>query len=79
MADRKDCGYYAECQYRNNYGICSHFCMKYRHEDDVRVVRCKDCKHRYTPNNPMCKPFCKKHFTMDARDDNFCSDGERKK
>lgn len=44
----------------------------------VPVVRCKDCKHRYSPNNPKCKPFCTKQFGMDARDEDFCFYGERK-
>ena len=46
--------------------------------DAVEVVRCKDCKHRYSPNNQKRKPFCTKQFVMDARDDDFCSYGERK-
>ena len=46
--------------------------------DFVEVVRCKDCKHRYNPNAPMCQPFCKKHITMEAMDDDFCSYGERR-
>ena len=44
--------------------------------DVVEVVRCKDCKHRYTCSNGMS--FCKVKFPMGARDDDFCSYGERR-
>lgn len=42
--------------------------------DAVEVVRCKDCKHRYTMSSGMS--FCKKNFLMDAKDNDFCSYGE---
>lgn len=44
----------------------------------AEVVRCKDCKHRYIPNSPTGKPFCKEHFSLEAKDDDFCSYGERR-
>ena len=44
--------------------------------DAVEVVRCKDCKHRYTMSNGM--HFCKTYFPHGAKDDNYCSYGERK-
>jgi hypothetical protein len=36
-------------------------------KDMVEVVRCKDCKHRYSSEFCECRP-----------DDAFCSDGERR-
>ena len=42
----------------------------------VEVVRCKDCKHRYTASSGVI--FCQQHLTMSANDDDFCSYGERK-
>ena len=39
-------------------------------------IRCKDCKHRYTLSSG--KSFCKEHFPMGAKDDDFCSYGERR-
>ena len=44
--------------------------------DAVEVVRCKDCKHRCTLS--CGKSFCKEHFPMGAKDDDFCSYGERR-
>lgn len=39
--------------------------------DEVKIVRCKDCKWRYT-NACFCKA------PNDVRDDWFCSEGEMK-
>ena len=44
--------------------------------DVVEVVRCRDCKHRYTLSSGMS--FCKEKFQMGAIDDDFCSYGERR-
>ena len=44
--------------------------------DAVEVVRCKDCKHRYTAASGVI--FCTQHLTMSANDDDFCSYGERR-
>ena len=46
--------------------------------DAVEVVRCKDCKYRKEPENRLCNPYCTKHLSMQAKDDDFCSCGERK-
>ena len=43
--------------------------------DAMKVVRCRDCKHRYTMSNGMS--FCKKNFLMDAKDNDFCSCGAK--
>ena len=39
--------------------------------DAVEVVRCKDCKKRYTP-------WCFAHRHGESKDDFFCADGEVK-
>ena len=44
--------------------------------DAVEVVRCKDCKHRYTTSKGMS--FCKINFQFGSKDDDFCSYGERR-
>ena len=44
--------------------------------DVVEVVRCKECKHRYTASSGVI--FCTQHLTMSANDDDFCSYGERR-
>lgn len=46
--------------------------------DAVEVVRCKDCKYRKEPENRFCNPYCTKHLSMQAKDDDFCSYGERR-
>lgn len=70
MADLKDCAHYADCSYRNDIGRCPYWCMKYKHRDEVRVVRCKDCKH-YMTIHCTCDGCC-------ISDDWYCADGERK-
>ena len=48
-------------------------------EDVVKVVRCKDCKYRYTPSCKMwynCVICGDYHYW--ERDDYYCSYGERK-
>lgn len=46
--------------------------------DAVEVVRCKDCKYRKEPENRFCNPYCTKHLSMQTKDNDFCSCGERK-
>lgn len=44
MAEHKECKHYEGCCYRNDIGCCPNWCAQFKHKDDVRVVRCKDCK-----------------------------------
>ena len=44
--------------------------------DLVQVVRCKDCKYRYTAKSGLI--LCTKHITMTPKDDDFCSYGKRR-
>ena len=43
MAEHKDCKHFDGCDYRNDIGCCPNWCAQFKHKDDVRVVRCKDC------------------------------------
>ena len=81
MANHKDCKHYDDCPYRNDIGCCPNWCAQFKHRDDVRVVRCKDCKHWEKETGS-----CTEHPTyydhgMDwyiYDEDDFCSCGERK-
>ena len=42
----------------------------------AELVRCKDCKHRYTLQSGHS--FCREHFPLGKYDDDFCSYGERR-
>ena len=42
--------------------------------DLVEVVRCKDCKHKYVPDD-MEDKWC---YWVDTDEDDFCSYGERR-
>ena len=44
--------------------------------DAVEVVRCKDCKYRYTAKSGLI--LCTQHITMTPKDNDFCSYGERR-
>lgn len=81
MTDRKDCAHYADCNYRNDIGYCAYYCLKYRHRDEIRVVRCKDCKHwRNSGKNMFGSDYgtCVECL-MDTKEDFFCGFGEREK
>lgn len=65
-----DCAHYDDCDYLNDVGSCPRVCGQYRHKDDVRVVRCKDCKYG---------DMCSIREAMCCTDENgFCYRGERK-
>jgi hypothetical protein len=65
-------------------GWCPENCLQYRHKDDVRVVRCYQCKHsteyrcKVDPmrNHLLCRrrPACPEP----VEEDGFCYRGERK-
>ena len=44
--------------------------------DAVPVVRCKDCKYRYTAKSGLV--LCTQHITMTPKNNDFCSCGERR-
>lgn len=78
MAEHKDCKHYEDCFYRNDIGCCPNRCAQFKHKDDVRVIRCKNCKKRYKPNEcPMCiLVYGEQHdFTQE---NGYCDRGERR-
>ena len=50
--------------------------MREQLEKRVEVVRCKDCKYRHKTVSGL--KICQYHITMEAKDDDFCSYGERR-
>jgi hypothetical protein len=77
MADHKNCKYHEVCDYRNDIGECPDRCVQYKHKDEVRVVRCKDCKHmEVTPDKLR---WCHVWNGINGMgDEGFCNYGERK-
>ncbi len=76
MADHKNCKYYDVCDYRNDVGNCPDRCVQYKHKDDVRVVRCKNCVHMKKQFNAR---YCEVWTMFNGMgDDGFCNYGERK-
>ena len=72
MASCEDCMSFRLCSlcgflkssYRKYCEPCGFFLNR---ADYVKVVRCKDCKYRYSSEFCECRP-----------EDAYCSDGERK-
>lgn len=76
MSDHKDCNRYDDCDFRNDVGWCPESCRQYKHKDDVRVVRRKDCKHH---NETWCDMNSRDRGEWFSwYDDDFCSYGERR-
>lgn len=76
--DRLDCRNFQDCPYRNDVGWCPENCGQYRHKDDVRVVRCKDCRGM---NGEVVRPEGRYLCERTSRwvwDNDYCSLGERK-
>lgn len=82
MAEHKECKHYEECGYRNDIGVCPNWCGQFKHKDDVRVVRCKDCIHWYKPEDVCLKIYSDgavSPYAWQVRNpDDFCSYGERR-
>ena len=72
--EHEDCGKYQDCPYRSDVGWCPLTCLQYRHKDDVRVVRCKDCASGKGATHKVC-PLYRDGL---MKDDDYCSVGERK-
>ena len=76
MAEHKDCKHFDGCDYRNDIGCCPNWCAQFKHKDDVRVVRCKDCKHYHDFETHFdCNHVCGMDY---VKPNDFCSYGERK-
>lgn len=80
MSDHTDCKNYDDCDFRNDVGWCPESCRQYKHKDDVRVVRCKDC--RYWKLGPMyhgCEcPHGGMNLAVGTDGDEYCSYSERR-
>ena len=87
MRIRKDCLHYHEepymgarvdcCLAETAFGVCpcTPDCEKYIPRDSsVRIVRCKECMF-FTTEKSCCRP----EGLIKAREDAFCSYGERRK
>ena len=76
MSDHKDCKYYDDCDFRNDVGWCPESCRQYKHKDDVRVVRCKDCEY-WTKQVDSLQGRCALggHYPTGYW---YCANGERK-
>lgn len=47
--------------------------------DAVEVVRCRECKHFWSPDKDLYTPICRKHRGLvDPTEESYCSYGERK-
>lgn len=77
-----DCRRYDDCDYRNDIGECPDDCNQFKHKDDVRVVRFKDCAWARKVDNrePMfrCVNICRDGCTQWLDSNDFCSYGERR-
>ena len=76
-----------ESRFRVYYGYAKSFIDDAPTIDAVPVVRCRECKHRYTENCPMYFHDSYWHegyeeyvddYTDHTEDDYFCPKGERK-
>lgn len=43
-----------------------------------RLIRCKDCKHRYKEGEQVVINRCELNHNLAQSDDWFCADGERR-
>ena len=76
MVEHKDCKHYDGCDYRNDIGCCPNWCAQFKHKDDVRVVRRKDCFFWHDFETHM---DCRNPFGIDLpKPNDFCSYGERR-
>lgn len=74
MADHKNCKRYDDCQWREIVGYCPEECNRFKHKDEVVVVRCKDCVFAKGEGNGCWCTF----WGIDPDWDHFCSVGERR-
>ena len=72
MVYHTDCAHYTDCDYRNDVGWCPDYCLQWKHRDEVRVVRCNDCKwhDRCEVEDLLAKFQC--------IENPYCAGGERK-
>lgn len=71
----KDCKLFAECGWVKELGVCPNNCVHFRHIDEVRVIRCKDC--RFIIDRQDGTHGCYIHFMDECKLDDYCSYGEK--
>ena len=71
MFSHTNCRYYEDCDYRNDVGYCPKYCVQYRHKDDERVVRCKDCRY-YNDDGEYCGMWGEVRHP-----EHYCAEGDR--
>ena len=80
MASYKDCVFEEVCTFLDKTCVerCCHFKNK---ADVVEVVRCKDCEHYKTPQDPKYRNtsvlYCCRSALQKVKSTDFCSYGER--
>ena len=87
----KDCIHRSVCVLRINWGVGSDWnnlytpdvekrCKDFINKDIAEVVRCRDCKHRYTPHDcALWYGYCDgNHYLIERGDDFYCSFGVKK-
>ena len=77
MANCKDCKRFASCGFLME-GLRPVKCVHFRHKDDIRVVRCKDCKYCVEERDLGMYCSCWSGMMSETVADDFCSYGERK-
>ena len=76
MREHKDCKKFEECGFRKELHGCPNNCVHFRHKDEIRVVRCKDCVHMKKQFGArFCNVWCMYNGMGDG---GFCNYGERK-
>lgn len=86
MASCKECLHYEVCVRRiNSVSLdpmkCGYKCPEFKNKSDyAEVVRCKDCKKRYSPCNCALWYASKdgNEYFLEKGDDFSCSHGKRK-
>lgn len=74
-----DCRRYDDCDYRNDIGECPDDCNQFKHKDDIRVVRCRDCKYYDSVYTDCDHPrHDHQEFPVIQEPDDYCSYAERR-
>jgi hypothetical protein len=74
----KDCKHFSECCFLKELTVCPNNCVHFRHKDEVRVVRCKDCVQWERFKSPAICHIGRCHtHDIEMGEDEFCSFGEK--
>ena len=68
----RECAHYRDCAYHKGTKTCPESCNRFKHRDEVTVVRCKNCKLWLTLK-------CRMNLqSVSPEEEDYCSFGERK-